>query len=263
MSAGAFQAREPRPLQRLWWITAGTIVALLTLWMTHLPWQVLGRPFTLIQFPYRLSGLATFAVVVLLALSLRLTKQAPWPRMVIPAVLGALVVVTAIQAGWQLWNGDPLKSSPLGHNRLGAFAGGPTNTPQSWYGVNGFGDSSRPLVATTPSRAIEFPVPHPGATRLSATVAIPQGRGAIATNISGGPYVIAIDGVRAIGRTSDGHVAVAPLSNAPRRLQVTIRSAGSERQTAADIVSVAAIVGLVTLLVALAVHPAAIQRRVT
>jgi hypothetical protein len=238
----------------MWWLGLGLFVALLLLMMSETAWEVLGQPFTLIQFPYRLAGPLAFILVAVMAVGLSLAQSAAWTRRVIPAVAGGLVLITLAQAGPQLWDGEVLKTSTLGHNRFGAFAHGPNGTPDWWYDPNSYGDASRPLVEVDPQRRIDLPIPAPGETRSSAVVRLPSGSAPILTNVAGGPYVVRIEGAKVIGRSGDGRAVIESPTSGPRTRRITAVGDAGAVGTIGTIVSIVSALALVAWTAVLALR---------
>jgi hypothetical protein len=129
-----------------------------------------------------------------------------------------------------------------------AFESGPTTPPPSYYGSDIYGDTTLPLVEKPPKLGLSLPVPEPGQTEASEEFEFPPGSGPFDTNVIGGPYVVRIDGMKVMGRTSAGFTVVE--ADSPRttkaRLTATADAAGLE--TVGAVISIAAIIGCLTLL---------------
>jgi hypothetical protein len=244
----------PRAVKRLWLICVGLIALLLVLMMMPGPWwRALGSPFTLIQFPYRLSGWLTFAMAVLLALSLRLAGGARRPGRATVALTALLVAVTAAQAAYQMYHigGNP----PSKRNRAMALEKGTVYPPSTWYDPGSYRDSSRRLLTLNIDygRIVELPLPRPGDTTVSRTVTLPDDFEPVLSNIAGGPYVVRVSGVGVPGRYLDGRAALLRLPGSPRRVTVTVTADGGKPQLLAGIISVVSIVALLAIAAAVAI----------
>jgi hypothetical protein len=239
-------------LGRLWWVVAVGLTLTLVLMMWREAWKFLGSPFTLIQFPYRLSGPVAFLSAVLLMLALRFAQErqsgSAWsPR----AVVGVLVAVTLVQTGLQL-HSNFVRSA--GSDRNLVLASGPSVAPLNLNG-NAYRNASLPAVPTSSRRAIAFPTPEPGGTRASATIDLASGRAPVLTNIAAGPYAVRVEGARVIGRsigqTTGGYLVVQPLSAAGGPTQITVVADAGAMQTLGAAITAVALALIGALLVVL------------
>jgi hypothetical protein len=251
----ASRPQEPleRALRRLWWLLGASFVAVLSLMMSERAWEILGRPFTLIQFPYRLAGWLAFLVALLLVVALRLSRSSRLPRWAITACLAALMLVTAVQAERQLFGGvNRLRLDANGDNRLLAFGDPLSAPPKTWYAYADYHDSSRPVVTVPDGRAIALPAPPPGASRFSVDVDLPSGPGPIATNIGGGPYAVRATGVDIVGRTPDGSAVIAPPDANGGTTRITLIADAGPIEAIGTALTLAALLALGGLAAALA-----------
>lgn len=249
--------RAGRGIRALWLILLAASAVIVGLIVMPADWWIaLGRPFANIQFPYRLAGWLLLVVAVQMAVSLRLARGlGGWRRDVAAILALALVAATVVQAAAQMYSGPRLdgKVNSAVHPRQDAFANGPTAPPWTFYDPFSYADASRPKVRTPESRTILMPVPPPGATSLTAELTLPPGRAPVATNIAAGPYVARIEGMRVLGRTHGGAAVVEPPRGASGTARLTVVADGGSAQTAAAVVSLLCLLGVVSLLIALTI----------
>ena len=248
-----------RALKALWLIVFAAMVVLVVLLIMPASWWIdLGSPFTNIQFPYRLSGWLLVGIAVLLAISLRFARDLVGARRQVALILvGALVVATVAQAAAQMYPSARIDGD-INHDfhpRTVAFAKGATTAPVTWYDPYSYADDSLPQVRTEEIRTIVMPVPEPGATRSSVEIAAPPGRGALPTNIAGGPYVVRVEGLPVVGRTHGGALVLKPPADESKPIAVTVVADAGTQQAVATIISILCLVGILGLIGLLAVRP--------
>jgi hypothetical protein len=247
-----------RLLRATWWILLTIMAVLVVLLVMPASWWVkLGTPFTDIQFPYRLAGWLLMAIGVQLVVTLRLARAMPRRRRRIAAGLAAvLVLLTIVQASAQLYSSTRLNEEThfVFHTRTDAFASGPTGMPASYYAEGIYANYDAPVVEPG-SRAITLETPKPGQTKLEETVPLPEGPGAVATNVIGGPYVVKIEGMKLVGRTSAGLAVVEPPANHGKTARVTVTADAGGTETAGVVISILGIVVTLALIAFLAFRP--------
>jgi hypothetical protein len=252
-------AARHRVLGALWWVVGAGFLGTLLLVMSEKAWDILGSPFTHIQFPYRLAGWLAFSVAVLLALSLRFIADFPW-RGWLTALLLGLLAITALQSANQLWG--PTTRQVLdahGVHRDVVYANGVDQVPPNWADTGIYRDASLPLVAVPPGRSITIPQPSASAQSVTATVQLPEGAEPIATNIGAGPYAVRVDGANVVGRTAggykeEGYLVIAPPDGDGRRVTITVAADIGTAGHVGSVVTILAIVALLALVVGLAIR---------
>jgi hypothetical protein len=253
-------------LWSLWAVLLATTAGLVVLMtMPESWWNTLGSPFILIQFPYRLAGWLALAITLLLAVSLRLAKELTAGRRRLVTVLVVALVLAGIgQAAAQMFSSERLDGEVFTGKTNApdlAYAGGPTGPPATWYDPHSYADHSRPLIEVPEGRKATLPTPLPGQTSLSAVVRLPAGRAPIATNIAGGPYVAAVEGLTVAGRDVEGMVVVKPSAGRGRDARIVAAADAGGLETAGVVISIICAVIAVGLLLALTVRPGLRYRR--
>jgi hypothetical protein len=253
-------------LWSLWAILLAAITGVVVLMtMPESWWNTLGSPFILIQFPYRLAGWLAFGIALLLAVSLRLARELNGrERQAVIVLAVALVFVGVGQATAQMFASERID----GRNFTGtthapdlAYANGPTTAPPTWYDPHSYADHSLPLVEVPEKRTVTLPTPSPGQARLVADLHLPPGRGPVATNIAGGPFVVSVEGIHVVGRTLGGMLVVSPPAAGGRTVQVTVRADADGPATVGLVITIVCLLAVLALLVALAVRPRLRYRR--
>jgi len=253
-----------RPLRALWLVLMAAMTVLVVLLVMPGSWWVsIGAPFTDIQFPYRLAGWLLIAVALQLAVSLRFARGLGGARRQVAFILAAaLIVATVAQAAGQMYSAPRLHGETNGniHPRVEAFMYGPTTPPQTFYDPYSYSDSSEPIVETPPKRIVYLPVPEAGGTRSEMPVDLGRDRSPIATNIAAGPYVVAISGMKLVGRTPGGAMVVAPEGRGGNSQLVVHADAGAIA-TIGTVVSILCLIGVLALVGTLAVRSWVQNRR--
>jgi len=250
-----------RVLNALWWVVAAGFIGTLALMMSQKAWDLLGKPFTHIQFPYRLSGWLAFSVAVLLALSLRFAAGTVRRGVIIGSLLG-LLLITVVQAGNQLYGPTPREAlDAKGVHRDIAYANGVDEVPPYpyWADTGIYRDASLPLVAVPPGRQVTLKESSPGAQRITGTVTLPKGTAPVQTNIGAGPYAVRVEGVDVIGRTGggyheEGYLVIRPPDGEGRQVTITVAADIGTVGHIGTAVSVLAIAGLLIVIARLAVR---------
>jgi hypothetical protein len=227
-------------------------------------WEALGTPFTLIQFPYRLSGWLLVLIAVQLAVSLRFARGLRGDRREVVIVLSLLLVVlTTAQASAEMFTGLRVEKKVLEGfvPRRDAFVNGPTHPPETYYDPNSYGDGSLPLVTTERGRVVYLPSPEPGQTHFSALVHFPPGSAPVESNIAAGPYVARVEGVSVLGRSAKGRLVLKPPAGGRRTATVTLTADAGGLETFGSILSIVCIIVLLVLIAILAAgRPARLSR---
>lgn len=204
----AFLCRKT-PVRR---VVAGAAVVLagfLGFLLLNWPWNHLPQALKLIQFTYRLESYILIALALLVVVLLRGLDQRddadPRVRSGMQIALVAVLVFGLGQAVVQVWQTKSFPVTADNHvTRTQALTG--THTlPPYWY-ANDYQDRSRPVVAAASAFRLD-----PGTVKGDRiTVHVPAGGGPVATNIAGGPYVVAVKGARQSGRTAEGYEVLTP-----------------------------------------------------
>jgi hypothetical protein len=168
----------------------------------------LPRPYTLIQFSYRLETyvlLATCAAVTA-ALALARTWPRAWRR-AWSAIAIAVVVVGGV-GGFQQVNAYPRGTGE--HDIVipdRYFVFNPKTQPPFSGGLVDYSDSSLPVVELPSIKAaVEFP-PEIYNETVTEPISVPAGT-PLYTDLSGGPYLVKVDGARVLGRERSRHIVL-------------------------------------------------------
>src|ERR1700760_1379720 len=201
----SLRLRGNAPWRRLLWIFAGLGIFFAVL-MTHVGLILdLPRPYTLVQFSYRLE------TYILIALS--------------AAAVAVMVLARSWPGRWRLWSWTAvlvLLASAVGaieqvdaYPRGGGFPGvvvpdryrvfEPPQPPFSG-GLGDYNDASLPLVepAGTP-QGIVFPTTD--GEEISLAVNLPAGT-LVHTNLTGAPYLVAASGAKVVGHDQSGNMVL-------------------------------------------------------
>jgi hypothetical protein len=250
--------RRGNLFRTLWLVLLAAMAVIVALMVMPASWWgALGTPFTDIQFPYRLAGWLLLAIAVQMAFSLRFARGLTGTRRRVAFVVAfALIVLTVGQAAAQMYSSPRLdgETNSDWHPRTLAFESGPTTPPPSYYGSDIYGDTTLPLISKPPKLGLALPVPEPGQTEVSETFEFPSGLGPLGTNVIGGPYVVRIDGMRVVGRTSAGFSMVEPNSPDATKVHLTATADAGGLETVGAAISIAAIIGCLALLVLLLIR---------
>ena len=238
-----------RGLRRAW--AAATIVVALLLGMIMLKpfWEHLPKPFTQIQFPYRLDTFVVYAVAGLVlvgALALQRSANERPQRATRPLLL-ALLVVIAVSFGlsqWQEW----VPTVSVLKNRAEALVS-PNILPRSWYDGGSYLDSSAPIVVAPPGRTLTIPPSQVQGDRFAAWMQVPAGRQPTQTNIAGGDYLVRIVGLEWLGRGPNGYAVVRRPNDGSGPVRVTVETASSRAVKLGWALSILAILGIVAVLI--------------
>ena len=249
--------RDHNAWRRTLWIAVGLGVACALL-MTRTSWLLaLPRPYTFIQFPYRLETyvLLGLSVAVLAALVLARTWPRPWRDWSLAAiVVVAASCVGAVQQvdGYPRGNRDPGVVEP---DRYAIFE--PHRQPPFTGGLGDYADATLPVVepaGIAPSLTFPTDVRH---ERLAVPVALPPGT-LVHTNLGGAPYFVKVQGAKVVGRDGSGHMVLA-IGESRRPPQKIVLSRSERLPVASG--RVVTRVAVVLLLAMLVVHLARIRRR--
>ena len=212
--------------RRVLWIVAG-LTAVIGVAMTH-PGLVLAlpRPYTLLQFGYRLETYVLLGLCASMLVILTLARNWPsrWRKGMRAAAVVVLVgsAVGAIQQvdGYPKGASRPIVVVP---DRYIVFA--PSNQPPNTAGGLGdYDDASLPLVNPVGAPELDFPSDRIRAQRVTIPVDLPAGE-IVHTNLAGAPYMVSVTGARVVGRDPNGHIVLqieAATAHAPRQISLQL-----------------------------------------
>lgn len=169
----------------------------------------LPRPYTLLQFQYRLESYVLLAlsatVLATLVLAQRRLGLQRWLSMagvaivVIASVVGAVTQVDRYPRG----DGSPGVVVP---NRNIVFTPS-EQPPRTAGGLGDYDDSTLALVNPPNAPALEFPPSAIRDDRVTISVRLPTGT-LVRTNLAGAPYLVNVSGARVVGRDPEGHMVL-------------------------------------------------------
>jgi hypothetical protein len=214
-------------------------------------WSVVPEPLRFVQFPHRLHAYTVLIAAALVLVGLAGLARAQHRGNALPIALAAVCVLLTGVGTWQIWS----TTSTL-PNRAAVFAGPVTQPPGSWYDKGSYRDITQPVVATAPNRRVDFPITPDAWAGFDIGIDVPSGSRPFATNLAAGPYLVDVDGLRWVGRTSDGYAVMArePGTVVSGPVHVTVRPADHLPAVAGTWISVGAILGIVGWLSALAMR---------
>lgn len=252
LGAAIIRGRAGRALVRGYAAIAVLLVALLLLIHFHAAYDLLPSQLQLIQFPYRLITYATLAIAALVLIAVlgfeRLgAALAGRSRQALTGALGVAIVMSIALCIWQMW--------VPGNGGGGVFANRDSvltsvhEYPGTWYGYADYADESTAIVAVTPGRELYLDPARFNGNGATLTVKPPPGSAPFVINILAGPYLVALHGLRDVGRTVSGDMVATRLNNGsgPVRLSISLPAGGDVR--AGRLVSIASLLGLLALAV--------------
>lgn len=208
------------------------LTGLLAVIMSSAVYALLPNLFQQIQFAFRLQTYVTLACAGLVLLgTLALTHRAQDGRATgadrgLRIGLGLAIAFGLVLSAWQLWvpnthiNGGYFSSYA---NRAEALSKPLTLLPESWDGLNDFGDRSLPVLTTTAK--VAFAPAAIDDDRLVGVASFPPGVQPFATNIIGGPNLVHVGGgLRVAGRTAAGYLALERTRNGSRPIPFELRT---------------------------------------
>ena len=244
--------RGASPWRRALWVFAALGIAV-TVLMTHVGLILdLPHPYTLIQFSYRLETYMLIALSAATVAILALTRSwgGRWHAwswtvviVLIASAVGAIQQVDAYPRG----EGFPGFPGVVVKDRYSLFY---PPQPPFGGGLGDYNDASLPLVEPKgPPVGIVFPTTIHN-ERVTLPVSLPAGT-LVHTNITGGPYLVAVSGAKVVGHDKSGFMV---LRIAPRKgsapQSVTLSRASTVPVVGGRIVSLVALAVLALLLCA-------------
>jgi hypothetical protein len=186
---------------RILLILSGTTAVVIVV-MTHAGLILaLPRPYTLLQFSYRLEsyvllGLSGAALAVLALIRRGARSPSWWAWTLVPVLVVA--VVGAVQQVGAYPGGEDAKLA------LGSY----DSPPPALEGQHDYDDVSLPLLRAGNLPSLEVPPAAIHRDRASVTAHVGPGQ-LMYTNISGGPDLVQIKGARVAGVDERGHIVLA------------------------------------------------------
>jgi hypothetical protein len=214
-----------------------------------------------IQFPFRLLTYADLAVIGLLILALAGVRDRPRAYRAASLIVAVVAVISVVQAtgqayGARSWATFLDSTTPHGREIATLSQDFP---PPTYYPLSDFAESNEPIV--TPTLPGELDVPFTQSHGLDYDVSYPPGSaGTVATNVTTGSYLVAVDGAEIVGRTPDRHLVLRlPASSSARTVEFHPRH--SVPVVAGQVLSVLALVVGLGLVCWLAVRSQLERRR--
>lgn len=234
--------------RRALWVFAA-LACVFAVLMTHVGLILdLPRPYTLLQFSYRLEtyvliGLCAAAVAVLVLARSWPGRWRMWPWtavvVLLASALGAVQQVDAYPRG----NSNP---AVVVADRYSVFD--PSKQPPFTGGLGDYNDTSLPAVEPATPVGIAFPtvIYH---EKVTIPVNFPPGT-LVHTNLTGAPYLVKVTGAKVVGRDKSGDMVLAIAQATGPHQQVTLSRATSLPVVLGRVVARVALVVLALLLVA-------------
>jgi len=217
-------------------------------------WSLLPSFYKQVGFAYRLQTYVTLACAGLVLVgALALTRRAESGRATrldrpLALGLGLAVAFGVALSAWQLWVPNTHITAPTFSTysiRAEALRAAPTFLPQSWD-WSGYEDGSLPVLTTTGEFTFD-PVDVDN-DRLTTLASFPPGLQPVATNISGGPYLVHVGGgVRVVGRTERGFLVLQRKTNGSQPVPVELSTRLSASALLGRIITAAAAALLLAL----------------
>lgn len=256
-----------RPLRRLFLLLGLLTVGLTVLLMDDGAWNLLPVALTHIQFTFRLETYIVMAIAGLVIVLLRTLDDLSATRIPSAPLSVSLIAIVFFGLGlasWQVWNSNAgfYPSSPAFLQNRAAVLRYPNKTPPTWYDfvfLGSFRDASARVVSTH-GRIHLDPAKVTGSS-TTQDVTIPAGTGALASNIAAPTYIISIHGLRSVGRTADGYLALQRPTNGKKTVRITVSRANTTALRLGPPISLVGIIGLAAAVLASARLPTQLANR--
>jgi hypothetical protein len=205
----------------------GTVFVFLTGAVVYAVPTSLPRPFSSIQFSYRLVSYISLIVGFLVLAAINAGRRRFRSRHHQDLFFGALFVASVAGmaiAIWQLWIPKTVTLSSLA-NRVDAVQS-IARAPKSFYGYRDYEDASQAVAGeTSASLSLVLPSNMASGTIRVTTPSYPPGS-LVQTNVAGGPAFVKIGGdFRRAGRNSFGDSVIRTLPRSGRRSTLTLSAA--------------------------------------
>jgi hypothetical protein len=249
-----WRRRAGGKLGRVWVGIVLLIGVLLAMIMVTPLWSVMPFPFDEIQYPYRLSSYIFYAVGALVLVgALALQRAAADPRLgqVVRGLRVALLAVCAVSVGlcvWQQWVPSTLFPHESLVNRKEALVS-VHEIPHTWYDPGSYNDNSAPFVGVARGRFLGIEPSQVHGDRFAGWMEVPPGLAPIQTNIAGGSYLVHISGLRWIGRNRSGYAVVRREREGSGPVYVVVQTRLSPAIVTGWVLSVAAALAILAVLV--------------
>jgi hypothetical protein len=198
---------EARAVRQLFLAATAVVGCFMALVLEPSLFDVLPSSFRMTQFAFRMHSYILFGATGAVGAGVvALRYLHPGPRR---AAIRALAVVGALSVLLTVWQGWTATSviGALGYDVPRSRILASSHAAPFWYPYNDFWDADARVVdnATVTVPLGSFDDLHDG--RLRTRIVLPVAD-AVALNLGTGPYLVRVKGVRVLGRTADGLVAV-------------------------------------------------------
>jgi hypothetical protein len=225
-------------------VMLGFVALLMFIW----PWNHIPRPFNAIQFTFRMESYIVLLLGLIVAALLRAIQV--WDTRDVRLARGlriALVVALVFgfgQAVHQSWRNNEFPLDNRKHLSRSQVVADVHKLPPNWGQFPDYGDISAPLSAGPP---VKFNPHEVKDDHLKTTITVPVGQAGVATNISGGPYLVKLKGAREIGRGFPKGFQILAATNqvAGKPAVIEIEPQSSKPVVAGRWISILALVGLI------------------
>jgi hypothetical protein len=251
-TAVMWKAGWTRALRRVGIVLALAVAILILLLTDEALWSHLPSTLSVIQFTFRLEtyivmGLAGFTILLLRVMRERAGDRRGAP---LAAALVAIVLIGLGLGVWQVWNSSAyyFPTSPHYLASRSSVLNYPHKVPPTWYETGQLRDVSEPVVAT--DGEVRLDVAKIKGEGTSQEVGVPQGSGALASNIAASQHLVSVTGLRVVGRTAEGFLAFERPPLGRRSVRLTVTRAHDLPMRFGPIVSMLGAIGLVLALAA-------------
>ncbi len=220
-----------RALRGVWVGAVVMVTLLLCMILVEQFWSIISFPYNEIQFPLRLCSYVAYAVAWLVLAGVLLLQRVADKGGKRYTVLGlriTLIGACAISLGlcaWQLWVPETL--FPTSYRNRGQALASVHTVPGTWYDPGFYFDQHAPIVMSEGGRGLVIPPNQVHGDHFAAWMSVPPGPGPIQTNISGGPYLVHVAGLRQIGRNSEGYAVVKRIGSETGPVHVVVETTHS------------------------------------
>lgn len=247
--AATRRQREAQMLRRLFLAATAVVCCFLALVLKPSLFEVLPTVFQKTQFAFRMHSYALFGFVFAMGVAAAaLLHLRPRPRRI---ATGALAAIGMFSVAITLWQGGTATSliGGLGYDVPRSEILAMPHAAPFWYPYNDFWDQSAPIVEGAAATISLGPYEAIDNGRLRTTVTLPVVDVAD-LRLGTGSYLVRVSGLRVLGRTRDGLVAVeGARPGEPTERDIVVERARTWPLTVGPAITLLSLMGLGALIV--------------
>jgi len=260
-SALLWKVERKSAVRRVLGVLALLVAVLVFLLLDESAWRDLPATLSVIQFTFRLETFIVMGIAGVTIVLLRIIDKRRWHSRVLRTSLAAFVVWGLILAAWQVWNSDAyyFPTDPHYLANRSFVLGYRYTVPPTWYETGQLRGVSEPVVPT--DGEVKLAPQLIKGEYTSQTVRIPPGSGALASNIAASQHLVKVQGLRTLGRTTAGFLALERPPPGRRTVRLTVSRAESIPMKLGPLATIVGAVGLLVLLLTVAVRGRGVRMR--